>query len=267
MKIRFFGDSWAWTWFTDSNKHLYKNILSLNDSYKDGVSLTKILLELMGHEVTLHNVPGTGPLHTKEVIKETLSNLSSVEEEYWIWQISCTLRGDTYNSFDFSSIEKFISSYDAKTLEHLQEVNDFGIPENIHICLMGAHTELPESIFNSIKNKSNNFHFMCRSIKKTLCTPDNGLNYTTPKTITSHIKDRFQFGAQKFFGDYVNSYGDDYKDYFSLEVLEFYSECYDYFAGNDVLDYPDSGHLGFSGHVLMTEYVLNFIEDLKTRNA
>ena len=267
MKIRFFGDSWAWIWFHDKNKELFKNILSLEKSnYTSGVSFLKIILESMGHEVTIHNRAGTGPKDTKEVIRETLSNLSSSEDEYWVWQISCSLRNDKYDSFDFSSLDGFLKSYDARTLEHLQEVNDMDIPDNIHICLMGSHTELPKRLFESISNKSNNLHYMCRNFYKEMCTPDLGLNFQ-PQEIPNQLIDRFGRCSERFFNDYVFPYGDDYKDYFHSTVLEFFIECSKYSCPNNIISWPDPGHLGFSGHVLLVEYVLKFIEDLKSRNA
>lgn len=268
MRIRFFGDSWSHTWFHSENRSRFKNILSLDKTRFDaGFSLVQMLFDASGHEFTIHNKPGTGPLHTKEVIKETLSNLSGNEEEYWIWQMSCTLRDDTYDSFDFSNIGKFIDSYDARTLEHIQEVNDFGIPDHIHICLMGAHTSLPKTIFNSIENKSNNLHFMCRSFIEQVCTAEYGLTFNQYND--NHLARRLRLSSTKFIDDYVKPYGEDYMDYFGLDVLEFFAECADYgnHIVNDVVTWPDPGHLGFTGHMLLFEYVLNYIKELQARHA
>lgn len=267
MRIRFFGDSWAWTWFTELKKSNYKNILSLDNEYETGISLIKILFDASDHECTIHNEPGTGPKHTKDVIKNQISLARQAnEEEYWIWQISCTLRNDTYDSFDFSSLNKFINSYDARILEHLQEINDFGIPDNIHICLIGCHSTLPKHIFDSIENRSNNIHFMCKNFIQEVSTVEHGLTYDTNNK--NKLIDRFRLSSPKFFFEYVEPFGDDYMDYFDKEVLEFFTECADHghHNVNETVTWPDSGHLGFSGHVLLFEYVLNFIKELQSRN-
>ena len=83
----------------------------------------------------------------------------------------------------------------------------------------------------------------------------------------NHLAKRFRLSSNKFFHDYVKPYGEDYMDYFGLDVLEFFTECADYgdHTVNNVVTWPDHGHLGFTGHVLLFEYVLKFIEELQVK--
>ena len=107
--------------------------------------------------------------------------------------------------------------------------------------------------------------FMCKSFIQEVCTPELGLTFDEYND--NQPAKRMRLSSRKFFADYVKPYGEDYMDYFGSDVLEFFTECADYGVHdvNETVTWPDSGHLGFSGHVLLFEYVLNFIKELQSK--
>lgn len=177
MNIRFYGDSWFWTWFPTPNPDdgrpdpisnrafCHSDAMQKFDRYNNSISIMQMLFQNMGHDVLNLAQPGSGFQNTKIAMKH--SPLSGQEKPPLnIIFFSSNLRkflhpsavknkffhptpGDHY-IFDLSSVDRFLESYDrilANDLTEMMLAND----HNATYLLIGGQESFPREIFNKVK--------------------------------------------------------------------------------------------------------------------
>jgi len=174
MKFRIYSDSWAWTWWNDGVV-ASESIINF-DQYKNSLSLVKVLLEALGHELLIRGRPGRGVHKVTELLVNDIKNYSfdktNNEKEIWLYLISSPLRDVgkprffNYPNLDFSSIDNYFTSHDSILTAHLQHVNDcmnahFKNNKNVYIIPMGGQIQLPVNCFDAVKNCHPAMKFGC----------------------------------------------------------------------------------------------------------
>ena len=295
MKFRIFADSWPWVWGNDLVKS--KSMIAQSGSAHH-VSLVKIILEGMGHEVDITNSkPGQGLDYTTEKILEALDNLPEdfQGDELWLHMISSPVRDiDIHNvnpnnlRFNLSNVDEFFKSHDQEITRQLQRISDrlLGIQNNITIIALGGHVVLPKHSFDAITNCNPKLKMGCEWILKDVSEEQNFISF---------INDNFnRLWENKWTeidddgtGPFENHrWNQAYRVFFQpgevigevfatgnlniepdLEFLEFMNDIID--ARVDIFGYcqlitmfPDTGHLGWVGHVKFADWILVKAEEL-----
>lgn len=210
MKFRIYSDSWAWSWW---NKGFMgsQSIVDFGE-YKDSLSLVKVLLEALGHEVILRGKPGRGVHKSTEMLLTDIKNYSlnktNNDKEIWLHLISSPIRdvdkkrSFEYPNLDFSSIDNYITSHDLILTTHLQRVSDYMHAEfknNKNICIipMGGQIQLPVDCFNAVKNCHPAIKFGCEWVLAFLEDYKNLRDSDTGHIFQGSIKKK----AEEYFTD------------------------------------------------------------------
>lgn len=292
MKIRIFGDSWAWTWVP--NNFFKSTKVTEAHGYNNGFSVMKSILSDMGYDVIIHNQPGKGVGVTETFVnreaKHRDQNIS--ESEVWLIMVSNTTRQTDQNDWDFSSIDNFIDRYDEITLKSLQSmvdvINNAPNTDNVQYLFMGAHVGLPKYLFDRIENKPSNVHLFSENILYTLhesydCLEQvHAVKKATRIALTEYNNEaqreqtkhdlrkqmvRLFYADEDIFGRFC----DDHKKLnkpVDKDLVDYMYHVYEARTNPEVardpLKYPDTGHLGPVGHLYFCDYLLKFLEDLET---
>ena len=180
MKFRIYSDSWAWSWWGEGITGS-KSFANFGEHFRS-LSLVKIILERLGHEVVLRAIPGHGIKTSTDMLLHDIENYPFKENrtakafpskrEIWVHLISSPLR-DIKNSnaptIDFSSIDNYFTSHDSAITAHLQSVSDsmhqyFKFSELVTIIPIGGQIQLPFECFNAINNPHPDIKFGCEWI-------------------------------------------------------------------------------------------------------
>jgi len=202
----------------------------------------------------------------------------------------------SYSNFNFNNIDDFFKSHDQEITRQLQRISDrlHGIQSNITIFEMGGHVVLPKHCFDSIKNCNPKLKFGCEWILKD-ASENIPIDRETGQDLNGYVRDYLH----RLWDEKWTEIPDDgtgpfehlrwnqaYRVFFQpgevigevfanpniniepdLEFLEFLNDIYDarveIFGHYQVLTmFPDTGHLGWIGHIKFADWILCKAEEL-----
>ena len=295
MIFRFFGDSWFWSWYLHSDQGMEENnfcqskAMEILDSergrFTHGLSVMRMFLERMGYPVYNYAEPGAGFQNTRHVHNSKHhKGLPSID----IIFTSSNLRRffvkdngseDTLYTFNFSSKENFLKSYNDKLLSDLKSMMKYkGVETNNHYLLVSGQELLPREIFDTAKDELekeynfdlSNWHLLSESILVDLACNYHGQALDEK---SKQEKREFMFSHTPRFGLCgANEIGLHLEDdvIISEEVIKLFEqhkETFKIYWGDNInfyptlLLYPDYCHLGFNGHILFVDFLMKFLED------
>lgn len=261
MNFRFFGDSWFWTWISEQRVDYKSESLENLGEYQSGLSLQKILLESMGHNVESFCQPGYS-------FNQTCRRLANFNEFYaslrnpevWVIWVSSDLRDANVEhkhwkpDWDLSSKENFLDQYNKYMLRSLQLVND-NVLDNITYLFVGGQQHLPkEDVWDKVTNLNPRMHLLSESILVTLSNIIGDFKWNLGR-----------FYLEKDFVKLVEGIPEKDLDYDLVNMMANHSDL-NYEDKESLtlvhkLMWPDMGHMGFNGQVLFVDYLLKFCED------
>lgn len=268
MNFRFFGDSWFWTWvpnhYTDDpNKPFMSNSMNRHGEYQHGISVMKIMLQALGHSVETFCQPGFSFNQTCTRIDNCREFLpSNRQPEVWVIWASSDLRAahHLYKSqkpdWDLTDKNKFLQQYNDYMLWSLNWVNRRAL-EDVTYLFVGGQQNLPKKdVWDRVTDLKPNMHLLSECILGTLMR-----TYQN-----SGFNDLGRFYLEEEFVKLVDSQPKDAN--LDLELIDMFAQHRRQTSGQDSnfqhistrLMWPDTGHLGFNGHVMFVDYLLNWCE-------
>lgn len=245
MKLRFFGDSWAWSWQPISSKIITNCLLSEHANKTIGpIPFIEIYLKYFGIDSVVHNKPGSD---FEEVVRSVLSSTDHSNIDYNIILVPSIWRGigDTPT---LSNHETFIKEWNEKLKQQLTILNNWTLKHNQKILLFGGQTTIKHDLFRQCI-ETNNIHLVAECI-------------TSYLTYKRYQGSDFNHGILK-----INS-----------EICSFIDETCDPRLVNHLYDdlkhwendlnirhkmWPDKGHLNAQGLFEFVDVMLTYIEKLE----
>lgn len=267
MNFRFFGDSWFWTWMpkttTDKDTFFSKSITK-HGEYDHGLSLTKIMLQSLGHSVETFCQPGYSFNQTCARIHQCRELLpSNRHPEIWVIWVSSDLRNPHHKNmhlkpeWDFTNKDKFLKQYNEYMLWSLNSVNQ-GVLADVNYIFVGGQQNLPKhDLWDKITDRHPNMHLLSECILGTLMR-----DYQN-----SGFEDFGRFYLEEEFIKLLDQQPEDTKLDFELVDMmakhrsQSKAENHNFQHISTRLMWPDTGHLGFNGHVMFVDYLLKYCEE------
>lgn len=262
MNFKFFGDSWFWTWAAGSGDFESES-MNKHGEYKSSLSLTKIMLQSMGHSVESFCQPGFSFNATCKRIHQSRELLPSGRHpEIWVIWVSSDLRLPHYTNnhirpdWDFTNKDKFLKQYNEYMLWSLNLVNNT-VVKDVNYIFVGGQQNLPRNVWDNITDRHPNMHLLSECILGSLMR-----TYQDPG-----FSDFGRFYLEEEFIKLIDSLSEETKlDYDLVNMIADHRN--QSAGGNDHFEHirtrlmwPDGHHLGFNGHVLFVDYLLKYCED------
>lgn len=252
MKLRFFGDSWYWSWFFNvSWKSKEINSLIFN---KFGFPSLEIYLNHLGIECEHFNFPG------KSFYTTTMDVISLVKAnptvDYNIIFFSNLIRFSSFVKeelplpFDVSNYDNFMYKWKSDVKNLLIKLDKWANSKNQNIIILGGHCTLPKEVFDSA-NLGPRVNLLTECVTTTILKEYFSYN---------GLKSNFGlFGLSKDFSNNVNEQWD------PKLVNQIYEdqEYWDTHITNLKIFYPDFCHLNAVSHVCLADLLLYKISKLK----
>jgi hypothetical protein len=148
MKIRFFGDSWCWSWL--ENDRIKSSTLK---KYDRRFPILEWVLDKSGISVITHNAPGACFRQTTKTIVESENNNEGII--YNVVFVSAPYRNVDINLCDVTNYDKFMYDWDSTIIKCLTQIQEWAHKNNQQVLLIGGHTTLSKELFDSLENSSN----------------------------------------------------------------------------------------------------------------
>jgi len=266
MNFRFFGDSWFWTWVPLRNdpKAFFSESMNKHGEYDHSLSLTKIMLQSLGHSVESFCQPGYSFNQTCNRIHQCRELLpSSRHPEVWVIWVSSDLRPAHHTNshivpeWDLTNKDVFLKQYNEYMLWSLDRVNKHAV-DKVNYIFVGGQQNLPkESVWDKITDRHPNMHLLSECILGSLMR-----SYQN-----SGFSDFGRFYLEEEFIKLLDSQSEETKlDYELVDMMAHHRKQSNGDNSNfqhisTRLMWPDTGHLGFNGHVMFVDYLLKYCED------
>lgn len=240
MKLRFFGDSWFWFW----NPNQYESSVFRKHCVdgKKHIPIIEWYLTMLGIECVSNAAPGANLRQTTDLI---ISSSNHKDISYNIVLFSSPYRRDEILELDVTNYETFMRQWDAEIINQLKIIQEWAIKTNQKVILVGAHSTLYKTLFDSLPDRTN-LYFFCE------CAISNLIGNAEP------------FGQFKVsdFANLVN-----YK--FDKRLVDHIYNDIDKFCTEPTikaLTYPDGVHLNPTSMLFLLDKILAKIENLEGEN-
>jgi hypothetical protein len=234
MKIRFFGDSWYWSWF--ENDVIKSNALS---KYERRLPILEWVLEKSGVTTMVYNEPGgCFRLTTNTIIESTNDNEGTI---YNVVFVSAPYRGDDIKNHDTTNYDNFIQDWDSTIVTCLTQIQKWAIKNNQQVLLIGGHTNIPEKLLSSLEDRRN-LHLLS-------------------ECIVSELTGLKNIGKFRFC-DFTHCIDDTYDKRLVDDIYEDSAQVQPIGNCNTIL-WPDKCHLNPTAMVLLADKILYKIEQLE----
>lgn len=268
MNIRFFGDSWLWTWkgpifnvgIPDEEVFWYSNSMSnLSDFGETSLSLQTILLDKLGHNVNHACLPGNSFFRTCDQVDTYTFNFVRREQKmnYVIW-VSSDMRPGDHPKWNMRSKDVFLDMYDQYVLKSLNRINDLSqIYTNINFIFVGGQSGLPKYLWDKIPDRSPNLHLLSEHIINTLSQENE--NFDSLNLPRFYLENEFIRLYDEC--DHKSEVDPDLVEHMAVESALYNDHDYMIPTTLMFLTHPDYHHLGFTGQVYFVDYLLKYCED------
>lgn len=242
MKIRFFGDSWYWTWYPTHliKSQLLKNCLKNNTGYP----AIEVYLNNVGIDCITHNRPGRPFYDTVDSIIKTTDH---TDVKYNVVFFSSHFRNRRHEKkFNLSNYKEFIDSFNTQTISMLSEIQEWAEENNQEVFLIGGHSTLYRNIFDQVKNRKN-LHLLSECIISQLSLKEK------PYGIFKLADDISNQVNESWDPELINHLYNDLKEW-DNNLQHLYK-----------VTWPDHAHLNNTGALLLTDLILCKIEELERK--
>ena len=236
MNVRFFGDSWYWSWYWKEIKSdAVKNKL-IHDA---GFPALESYLNYLGVNCISYNVPGKSFSTTVETV---LSVSKDDSVKYNIVFFSSHLRPCCSDNICTTSFTQFKKDFDSLTKNHLVKLQTWAKENNQEILLFGGQSTIYKHIVDSLTDNSN-LHVVCECV------------------ISHLIGKKEPFGILKLGTDVIGAIDDTWDHDLVIELYDSIRE-WESDTQKDKFTLPDQGHLNGSGALLLADIIMEKIEQL-----
>jgi hypothetical protein len=241
MKLRFFGDSWCWSWLP---KESIKSNALLTYSFGISDSVPLAILEWSlknsGIETLTFNNPGACFKHTTETILDVHQVNNINDASYNIVFVSAPYR-DIHDIPPYlTDYDKFIDAWDSTIVDCLVKIQQWAVDNDQQVLLLGGHHVIEKRLLDSLDNKEN-MHLFSECIVSELSGQDK--------------KGRFRFGD--FYQVLDTKTDKRLIDEVWNDVSKIDNQV------KDTLFWPDRCHLNPTAMVLLADKILYKIEKLE----
>lgn len=245
MKLRFFGDSWAWSWQPISSKRIADCFLKDQSNKTTGpIPFIEIYLKHFGIESVIHNQPG---LDFENVVRLVLDSFDHSTVDYNIILVPSIWRG-LGNTPTLSNHDKFIEEWNAKLKQQLSILNDWAIKHNQTILLFGGQTTIKYDTFRQCI-ETDRIHLVAECI-------------TSYLTYKRYQGSDFNHGILKINSDICSLVNETWD---SRLVDHLYNDLKHWENDQNIRHkmWPDKGHLNAQGLFEFVDIMLTYIEKLE----
>lgn len=243
-KIRFFGDSWYWCWYT---KNQLKSNAVQSKFYNPDVfafPAFDCFLNFLNYSCINHCAAGKDFYQTVD----TITNITEHDDIIYnvVFFSSLVRRVNLKENLDkVTNYKNFIDNFNDGTIKLLQKIQDWAEKNNQQILLVGGQCTLYRSVFDKVPHKTN-LHLLSECIISTLIEKDK------------------PFGIFKLSND-ISDNVDKFWD--KRLVNQIYEEQQEFNtdANNKVFTFPDFGHLNLVGALFLADLILHKIEELQEK--
>jgi hypothetical protein len=240
MRIRFFGDSWYWSWFYRGGYVEIKSNYVKNTLRKEqGFPVFEAYLKFFDIDCEFHNEEGTTFI---ENVNKILNTTDQSNIKYNVLFFSSLLRMDGNNSLPVDSFQKFTEAWDTTVIYGLQKLQEWAEKNDQHILIIGGQSTLYKYVFEKVDNRKN-LHLLSECI------------------LSSLEKKGEPYGIFKFADDIVSLIDDTYHKELVHMIYGHLSEK-DRRTPNH-FTWPDIAHLNPLGALLVTDLILSKIEEIE----
>lgn len=270
MNIRFFGDSWFWTWVSTGSWHS-KSMTEISDISENAISLTSMILNELGHNVSHICVPQSSFNNTCNNLEFYCNNMkpmSITSSEIFVIWVSSDLRLPyrPHPHWDLRNKDRFLEQYDQYVLYSLKKVNKIAKnrPHN-NFLFVGGQSGLPKYLWDAIPQRQSNMHLVSEHIINTLSNYE--VDDTQPLLPRPDVEILSRFYMENDFikiydaCDHKHDVDHDLVEYMAVESRLYNDRNYKKPRIFKELTYPDMHHLGYYGQVQFTDYLLKYCED------
>ena len=290
MKFKFFGDSWFWSWHAADSTLKSKSLINLH-YHPSAISITQSLLKDLDHDVETFCQPGTSLAHTAHVVTKLADIESPIEKEVWVIFASSDFRiyngtplenlnlesvnfGQPYPypEWDLSDYQCFIDQLDSYMINNFKNiVNTVRLKresgKNISAIFVGGQASIPKHVYEeSVDAQSKEYvHLLSENILNTIM----GIS---PEKYDSQVDNFPRFVFESSFLDIYDCYVEkhdlnniDLRIINEIENADLYRENF-LKTNYQYIMYPDTAHLGWAGHVLFVDCLMDLCEQKKILN-
>lgn len=246
MKLRFYGDSWYWSWFytTTWKSRSVKDLVV----HTSGFPALKIYFKHLGVDCEHDNHPGTTFYQT---VDRVVNSKIDPNIDYNIIFFSSLIRGDDpTHHFDVTNYKKFIEKWNSDIVELLNRLQCWADQNNQKIILIGGQSTITNDIFQKINPKSN-FHLLAECILTTIL-----------KEYYQDSKISKPFGIFKLSNDFSYIVNTSWDPKLVEHIYNDQKEWQNMSEGMNLLR-PDTAHLNTTGQLFLVDLILHNIEKLE----
>jgi len=245
MKLRFYGDSWYWSWFylNKWKSQAVKNSIVKTSAFP----ALELFFKNYGVDCINECEPGWSFHQIVNKIENSKINRSV---KYNIVFFSNLIRGDDpTHSFDVGSYENFITKWKADTIDLLQRLQKWADQNDQQVILLGGQSTISKEIFNSINPKSN-FQLLSECVSRDILTHYYGEKIVKP------------FGIFKLAHDFSYLVNETWHPNLVKHTYEDRKHWEDTIIEKNFFN-PDTAHLNTTGQLFLVDLILAKIEELE----
>lgn len=156
MNIRFFADSWFWTWY---GKHTFKSKDIKAWAESEGFELHDALptmdgiLNRLGHNSISFVEPG---INFYGIVDTVCDQTSHENIKYNVVFFTNLFRyRDQIGSFDVENYDRFMEKWNVDVVVLLERLQDWAEKNDQQVILLGGQSTLSKEIFDCVKKKTN----------------------------------------------------------------------------------------------------------------
>lgn len=236
MNVRFFGDSWYWSWYW---KEIKSDAISNKLVNSAGFPAIEAYLNYLGVQCISYAEPGNSFTATVDSI---LSAPENKNVKYNIVFFSSHFRPMCADDISTVSYTKFIEDFDLTTKKQLTRLQDWAKKNNQEILLLGGQSTIYKHIVDSLPDSSN-LHVVCECV----------ISYLLGK--------EEPFGILKLSTDVIGCIDDTWDRDLVIELYDSIRE-WESNVHKNKFTLPDQGHLNGSGALLLADIIMEKIEQL-----
>ena len=276
MNIRFFGDSWLWTWVSRlEGEGFHSEYMRLQGEKQWGFSTMKSLLKSFGFDVYSYCQPSNSLSQTVDIILRASDTFGcfqggggSNNKEVWIIFASSNFRprpGREPVAWDMTSKDTLLKQIDSTYISDLNLLKRvMGNSEDVDIIVVSGQAEISQEVMDQVAVPR--IHLLSSHILESLAH-----RYLW----NSNVEHTQKFPRFIFETEFINRL-DEWSEHHDINSVD--EEILDMFNVKQDMDnamtryghvqlakqlfcWPDSGHLGYNGQVFFLDYLFKFCED------
>lgn len=248
MKLRFFGDSWYWSWYYQ--KPFRSNIVRSYLHENTGLPTLEAFFNQFGIDCYHENEPGCTFYRTVDKITKECAIDPTVD--YNVVFFSNLIRGDNFSEhcFDLTSYDKFMEKWQKDCFDLLSALDIWSRAYNQKIILIGGQCTIPLDIYKMVRPRPNLF-LLADCIISKLAREYAGIDIKQSFGIFKCSQDFSPFVDKTWDKRLIDHIYNDQQYYDQIMNKEFFTR--------------DHYHLSAIGHVYLTDMILDKIEHLEGR--